>query len=394
VHRVPLGVTRPLVVARAVRGFADGFASVLLARYLVELGFSGVQIGVLLTVTLLGSAALTLLAGLRLARFGARSVLLWSCALMAATGLGFGTLTWFWPLVVVGFIGTLNPSGGDVSLFLPTEQSALAGLTSTSERPRTFGIYNLAGTLAGAAGALASALPPRLAHYAGWSVVRTERLSFLVYVATAAGAALVYAGMRENLPGPVIRTGLHRSRGIVIRLSMLFAIDSAGGGFALQSLLVLYLYLRFHLSPAATGATLAATGVLAAFSQLMSARIARRIGLVRTMVFTHLPANVCLILAGLVPNAAAAIALLLVRSALSQMDVPARQALVMRLVEPDERAAAASITNVPRSLGSAATPALAGALLDWSHLGWPLVIAGTMKATYDLLLLAQPLDRD
>jgi predicted MFS family arabinose efflux permease len=181
---------------------------------------------------------------------------------------------------------------------------------------------------------------------------------------------------------------------MVIRLSLLFSLDSAGGGFALQSLLVLYLFLRFHLSPAATGATLAATGVLSAFSQLASPRIARRIGLVRTMVFTHLAAKICLIAAGLVPNAAAAIVLLLVRSALSQMDVPVRQALVMRLVEPEERAAAASVTNVPRSLGAAATPALAGALLDWSRVGWPLVIAGAMKATYDLLLLAQPLDRD
>ena len=386
--------SRPLVVARAVRGFADGFASVLLARYLAQLGFSGLQIGVLLTATLLGSAAVTLLAGLRLSRYGARSVLLWSCALMAATGLGFGTVTWFWPLVVVGFVGTMNPSGGDVSLFLPTEQAALAGLTTTPERPRAFGFYNLAGSLAGAAGALASGLPARLAKDAGWSVVRTERLSFLIYVVTAAGAAVIYARMRENLPGPAMRTGLHRSRAIVVRLSILFAIDSAGGGFALQSLLVLYLYLRFHLSPAATGATLAATGALAAFSQLASARIANRIGLVRTMVFTHLPANVCLILAGLVPNAPLAIGLLLLRSSLSQMDVPVRQALVMRLVEPDERAAAASVTNVPRSLGTAATPALAGALFDWSHIGWPLVIAGAMKVTYDLLLLAQPLDRD
>jgi MFS family permease len=391
---VSLGATRPIVIARAVRGFADGFASVLLARYLLELGFSGLQIGLLVTATLIGSAVLTLVAGLRLSRFSARSLLLWSCALMAATGVGFGTVTWFWPLLLVGFVGTLNPSGGDVSLFLPTEQAALAGITAAVERPRAFGFYNLAGTLAGAAGALASALPARLANDAGWSVVRTERLSFLVYVVTAAGAAAVYARMGHNLPGPAVRTGLHRSRGIVIRLSVLFTIDSAGGGFALQSLLVLYLYLRFHLSTTATGATLAATGVLAAFSQLASAPIARRIGLVRTMVFTHLPANVCLILAGIVPTPAAAIALLLVRSALSQMDVPARQALVMRLVDPDERAAAASITNVPRSLGSAATPALAGALLDWSHLGWPLIIAGTMKATYDLLLLAQPLDRD
>ncbi|HVS69147.1 MAG TPA: MFS transporter [Mycobacteriales bacterium] len=387
-------MTRPLVIARGLRGFADGFASVLLARYLVELGFSGLQVGVLVTATLLGSAVLTLIAGLRLTRFGARSVLLWSCALMAATGLGFGTLRWFWPLVIVGFVGTLNPSGGDVSLFLPTEQAALAGLTPVEERPRLFGVYNLAGTIAGAAGALASALPAQVAGDFGWSVERTERLSFLIYVVVAAVAAAVYARMGDSLPGPEMRTGLHRSRAIVIRLSLLFSIDAAGGGFALQSLLVLYLYLRFHLSQPVTGATLAAAGVLSAFSQLASARIAKRIGLVRTMVFTHLPANACLILAGVVPNATAAITFLLIRSALSQMDVPARQALVMRLVEPDERAAAASVTNVPRSLGSAATPALAGALLDWSHIGWPLIIGGSLKSIYDLLLLAQPLDRD
>jgi predicted MFS family arabinose efflux permease len=288
----------------------------------------------------------------------------------------------------------LNPSGGDVSLFLPTEQAALATLTPLTERTHRFGVYNLAGTLAAAVGALFSALPARLADHQGWSVVQTERLSFLVYVVVAAGAAAVYARMGQNLPGPTVQTGLHKSRAIVIRLSLLFSIDAAGGGFAVQTLLVLYLYLRFGLSKEATGATLAAAGVLSAFSQLASARIAKRIGLVRTMVFTHLPANVCLILAGLVPNAAAAITLLLLRSSLSQMDVPARQALVMRLVEPDERAAAASVTNVPRSLGSAATPVLAGALLDWSHMGWPLVIGGALKVIYDLLLLAQPLDRD
>jgi MFS family permease len=391
---VSTAATRSLVAARAIRGFADGFASVLLARYLSQLGFSGTQVGVIVTATLLGSAVLTLLAGFRFTRFGARSVLLWSCALMAVTGLGFGTLSWFWALLVVGFVGTLNPSGGDVSLFLPTEQAALASMTDTPDRPRAFGFYNLAGALAAAAGALASALPARLAHEFHWNVEHAERTSFLLYVVTALAAAAVYRTMRTSLPGPQLRGGLRESKRIVVRLSLLFALDSAGGGFALQSLLVLYLYLRFHLSPTATGATLAATGLLAALSQLLSAPIARRIGLVRTMVFTHLPANAALIAAGLVPNARAAIALLLVRSALSQMDVPVRQALVMRLVEPEERAAAASVTNVPRSLGAAATPALAGAMLDWSHVGWPLVVAGAMKATYDLLLLAQPLDRD
>lgn len=383
-----------LVMARAIRAFADGFASVLLARYLKALGFSGLQIGVVVTATLVGSAALTLWAGLRLARFGARSVLLWSCLLTGLTGVGFGAVTGFWPLVVIGFVGTMNPTGGDVSLFLPTEQAALAHLTTTQERPHRFGVYNLAGALSAALGALASALPARLAHVYGWNVAGAERLSFLVYVPVGLGAALMYLPMRTSLPGPVLARGLHQSRGIVIRLSALFALDSAGGGLALNSLLVLYLYLRFHLSAGATGAALAGMGVLSAFSQLASARIAARIGLVRTMVFTHLPANVCLILAGVVPSPGAAIVLLLVRASLSQMDVPARQALVMRLVEPDERAAAASITNVPRSLATAATPALAGALLDWSHFGWPLVIGGATKAAYDLLLLAQPLDRD
>jgi MFS family permease len=387
-------VTRRLVVARAVRAFADGFASVLLARYLDHLGFSGLEIGVVITATLLGSAAVTLVAGLRLARLGTRTVLLWSCALMAATGVGFGTVTQFVPLVAIGFIGTLNPSGGDVSVFLPTEQAALADMTATAERPHRFAVYNLTAALAGAAGALASVLPHRIADAAGWSVVRTERLSFLVYVATAAIAAAIYRGMRDVLAGGATSRGLHRSRAIVFKLSGLFALDSAGGGLVVQSLLVLYLDRRFDLDPAATGATFAAAGVLTACSQLISARLAQRLGLVRTMVFTHLPANGFLVLAGIVPNAPLAVAFLLARAALSQMDVPARQALVMRLVDPDERAAAASITNVPRSLATALTPALAGVLLDRSTFGWPLVIAGLAKALYDLLLLALPLDRD
>jgi MFS family permease len=386
--------TRPLVIARAVRGFADGFAAVLLARYLQEIGFTSFQIGVLVTATLLGSAALTLWAGLRFNRWGAQRVLFASCALMALTGLGFATVTRFWPLIVVGFVGTLNPSGGDVSLFLPTEQAAMADLTDVRERPHRFAVYNVLATLAAAAGALASSLPERIAHAHGWDVATVMRLSFLIYVVTAATAALVYRGLRTHAQLEAPRRGLHKSRKIVIRLSALFTLDSAGGGFAVTSLLVLYLNLRFDLSPGVTGAIFAAAGVLTAFSQFVAGRLAGRIGLVRTMVFTHLPANIFLILAGIVPNATAAITFLLLRAALSQMDVPARQALVMREVEPDERAAAASVTNVPRSLGAAATPALAGLMLQHSSFGWPLVVGGVMKGAYDLLLLAQPLDRD
>jgi MFS family permease len=386
--------TRRLEVGRAVRAFADGFASVLLARYLQDLGFDAFEIGVIVTATLLGSAALTLWAGVRFARLGTRSVLLASCGLMAFTGLGFSAVTRFLPLVIVGFVGTLNPSGGDVSLFLPMEQAALADLTTESERPHRFAVYNLGATLTAAAGALASALPHRLAVWQQWDVVTVERRSFLVYVVTAATAALIYRGLPASKPISGKRRGLHKSRKIVIRLSCLFALDAAGGGFAVNTLLVLYLDLRFGLSPAVIGATLAAAGVLSAFSQLVAARLAGRIGLVRTMVFTHLPANLFLILAGIVPSAPAAIALLLMRAALQQMDVPARQALVMRLVDPDERAAAASITSVPRSLATALTPALAGLLLDKTSFGWPLIIGGAMKAAYDILLLRQPIDRD
>ena len=365
----------------------------LLARYLQALGFSNTQIGVLITATLLGSAVLTLWAGLRLNRSGAQKVLFASCGLMALTGVGFASVTRYWPLLVVAFLGTLNPSGGDVSLFLPTEQAVIADFTPPPERPHRFAIYNLYAAFAAAAGALASAVPERIADAHDWDVATVMRYSFLIYVVTAAAAAFVYRGLRTHAHLEAPRRGLHKSRDIVIRLSALFTLDSAGGGFVVTSLLVLYLDVRFNLSPGATGATLAAAGTLTAFSQLLSPRIAKRIGLVHTMVFTHLPANVCLILAGIVPNAAAAITFLLIRAALSQMDVPVRQSLVMHVVEADERAAAASVTNVPRSLGSALTPALAGIMFQHSSFGWPLVVGGVMKGVYDLLLLRQPIDR-
>ena len=194
--------TRPVVVARAIRAFADGFASILLARYLQSLGFSGFQIGVIVTATLLGSAALTLFAGLRLNRWGAQKVLYFSCALMAITGLGFASFTMFVPLVIVGFIGTLNPSGGDVSLFLPTEQAVLADMTDTPRRPHVFAFYNVVATLSAAAGALASALPNRIATMHDLDVVTVERVSFLIYVVTAARSTHACAAADTRWPRP------------------------------------------------------------------------------------------------------------------------------------------------------------------------------------------------
>jgi MFS family permease len=381
---------RILVAARALRGFADGAVSVLLAGYLGALGFTPFQVGAIVTGTLLGSAALTLAVGLFGSHLHQRSVLFFACALMFATGLGFAGLSSFWPLFVVAVAGTLNPSVGDVSVFLPTEQAALASAAAARERTSLFAWYNVSGTLAGALGALASGFPAILERR-GLSALQAQRLGFVGYAAVAVLVALLYRGLSAPLQGPVGPrvAPLRQSRAIVLRLSLLFSLDSFGGGFVVQSLLVLWLYRRFQLSVAQAGAIFFVAGVLAAFSQFASGRLAARIGLVETMVLTHLPSNVLLVLAGLMPTAPLAIAFLLLRMGLSSMDVPARQSYVMSVVPKEERSAASSVTNVPRSLASALSPLLAGALLTRSDFGWPLVCGGALKATYDLLLWRQ-----
>lgn len=364
----------------------------LLASYLSDIGFSPGQIGAIVTATLLGSAALTLLAGLLGQGLSRRRLLLGACALMAATGLGFAGVTAFWPLLVVAVAGTLNPSAGDVSLFLPTEQALVPQTVAPQDRTALFARYNLAGHFAGALGALASGLPVVLARRQGWDLAAAQRSGFLLYALVAVLLGLLYSSLSPAVeaPGPARPAApLAQSRRIVLRLAALFGIDSAGGGFVVQSLLALWLFRRFDLSQEAAGTIFFATGLLAAFSQLVSARLAARIGLINTMVYTHLPSHALLILAALMPTAPLAVALLLMRMSLSQMDVPARQSYVMAVVPPAERAAAASVTNVPRSLAAAATPYLAGVLLAHSSFGWPLICGGILKAVYDLLLLAQ-----
>jgi MFS family permease len=366
---------RRVVVVRTLRGFADGFVSVLLASHLVHLGFSPLQIGVLVTGTLVGSAVLTLVVGFGAHRLPFRTLLVGAAVLMTLTGIGFLTFTTFVPLLVVAVVGTLNPSSGDVSVFLPSEQAYLALHATGRERTKLYALYGMGGNVAGAAGALLTA-------------VVHGRVGFLVYLAVAVTAVVAYRALPVE---PVVHTGprraLHRSRRTVFELTALFSLDAAAGGFAVTSLLVLWLHLRFGLSTVTTGAVFFAVGLLAATSQLLAPRVAERVGLVRTMVFTHLPASALLVLVALAPNAPVAVTLLLLRSAFAQMDVPARQALVMAAVAPEERAAAASVTNVPRSLAAASTPAFAGWLLAHGHLAAPLVLAGVGKATYDLVLL-------
>lgn len=381
-----------LLAARALRGFADGFVSVLLAGYLTDLGFTPFQVGAIVTGTLLGSAVLTLALGLYGHGLRRRSVLTGACVLMAATGLGFATVTAFWPLLLIAVAGTLNPSSGDVSVFLPTEQPLLSDAGAPHDRTALFARYNLAGTFAGALGALASGVPVLLARRQGWDIVVAQRSGFLLYAAVAVVVAVLYSGLSpavEGEPATQKRPALASSRPIVLRLAALFSLDSFASGFAVQSLLALWLFRRFDMSVQSAGTIFFVAGLLSAGSQLAASRLAARVGLINTMVFTHLPANVFLILAAVMPSAPFAVGCLLVRMALSQMDQPARQSYVMAVVPPAERAAAASVTNVPRSLASALAPLLAGLLLERTTFGWPLIVAGLIKIGYDLLLLWQ-----
>jgi hypothetical protein len=289
---------------------------------------------------------------------------------------------------VIAVLGTLNPSAGDVSVFLPTEQAIVATEVRGHARTAAFAHYGLVGAMAGAFGALLSGVPNRVSKNSGLALVTAQRLGFVLYAAIGAGVFFLYWGLRSaSRPSAPRARGLGSSRRTVLELSALFSLDSAGGGFVVTSILVLWLQLRFDLSPGVTAGVFFAGGLLAGCSQLLAPKLASRIGMVRTMAFTHMPANVALILAAFAPSGAVAIALLLARALVSQLDVPARQAFVMTLVPEEHRPAAASVTNVPRSLASATTPLLAGALLNHSTFGWPLLIAGVMKLTYDVVLL-------
>lgn len=378
-----------LVSARGVRAFADGFVSVLLPVYLLRLGFSGFEIGGVATATLVGSSALTLLVGFIAHRFRARPLLASAALLMAATGAGFALVHGFWPLLIVAFVGTLNPSSGDVSVFLPLEQSVLSQTVSAKERTALFARYSLVGSLVGAAGALCAGLPEVIATDGPVSLTEALQGMFVLYGVLGLIALALYRRLTPALgETQQAQAPLRESRRIVYTLAALFSLDSLGAGFVVQSLLALWLFERFGLSVATAGTIFFWTGVLSAGSYLVAVRLAQRIGLVNTMVFTHLPSNVLLVLVPFMPNLPLAIVLLLARSALSQMDVPTRNSYVMAVVPAAERPAAASVTSVPRSLAAAASPILSGYLLGLSSFGWPLVIGGVLKTLYDLLLLA------
>ena len=377
-----------LLGARALRAFGDGFVSLLLPYYLMLLGYSPLQVGLLVTATLLGSGVMTLGVGFIAHRYSGRSLLLAATGLTMATGFAISVATEFWPLLIIAVCGTLNPSANDVSLFSPLEHTLLARATTAASRTALFARYSLIGALIGALGAQAAGLPDLLAAHAGAELLEAIRAMFVGYALFGAGNLFLY----RRLPRVNAATAheqsvpLHQSRRVVYTLAALFSVDSFAGGFAVQSLLALWLFQKFDLSIAAAGTIFFWAGLLTAFSHLAAARIAARIGLINTMVFTHLPANVFLILVPFMPTLPLALLFLLLRSLLSSMDVPARTSYVMAVVTPGERPAAASVTAVPRSLASAISPSLAGALLTVSSFGWPLVICGVLKIAYDLTL--------
>jgi MFS family permease len=380
-------VARTLVACRALRAFVDGYVAVLLPAYLLALGLDVWAVGILSTATLLGSAVATLAVGAWGHRFGQRSLLRGAALLMFATGAGFAGLSDFWPLLLVAFVGTLNPSSGDVSVFLPLEHARLASAAQGDARVALFARYSLIASLSAAIGALAAAVPAWLAVYAGIETLTTIRWLFALY---ALVGLLTFALYRRLPDAPAQHATpnapLGPSRPVVFRLAALFSVDAFAGGLVINSLMSLWLMQRFELSLAAAGAFFFWTGLVSAASQLAAPVVARRIGLLNTMVFTHIPANVCLVLAALAPSLPLALVLLFVRSALSQMDVPTRTAYVMSVVTPAERGAAASVTAVPRSLAAALSPSLGGALFAAGWFAAPLVLAGLLKIGYDVTL--------
>ena len=376
-----------LYAARALRGFGDGFAIIILPAYMTALGYDAIAVGLVATASLLGTALLTLIVGWIAPRHDLRALMLLGASLMAATGLAFPNVERFVLIALVAIVGTINPSAGDLGVLVPLEHAALARSATDSQRTHIFARYSLIGALSAAAGSLAASLPDFLVS-TGSTGLSAFRLMFYAYAALGVLSAALYrrvprATAQEEAP----HAPLGPSRRTVYKLAALFSIDAFAGGFVAQSLLVLWLFERFDLSLSAAGLFFFWSSSLSAFSYPVAAWLAKRIGLVNTMVFSHIPSSLFLILAAFAPNLYAALGLLLLRAALSQMDVPTRTSYVMAVVTPAERPAAASVTAVPRSLASAISPAISGALLMTAFSGLPLVVCGTLKIGYDLALL-------
>ena len=372
---------RLLFATRFIRLFAYGSLSVVLVFYLIGNGLSEQQTGWLVTLTLAGDVAVSLFLTTRADRLGRRRVLIAGALLMAAAGAVFASTRMFALLLIAGTLGVISPSGNEVGPFLPIEQAALSSVIPGRLRTEVFAWYTLAGAVATASGALAAGL------------FGTDHHRVILFYAVLGGLlAMLFSRLSsatEVMPsaGKPTLSGLHKSRGVVAKLSVLFALDSFAGGFVMQSFAAYWFYLRWGVSPEKLGAIFFGANLLAGLSALVASRMARRFGLIRTMVITHLPSNVLLILVPLMPTLPLAITVLLLRFSISQMDVPTRQAYTMAVVDPDERSAAAGITGVARTTGAALSPFLVGLMFARpSLINLPFILGGTLKIVYDLLV--------
>src|SRR5258707_1221604 len=372
-----------LYVARGLRGFGDGFAILILPAYMTVLGYDAAAVGIVATASLLGTALLTLTVGWIAPRHDLRALLLFGAGLMVVTGLAFPNVEHFALIALVAFIGTVNPSGGDLGVLVPLEHAVLARGATDDKRTRVFARYSLIGALSTAAGSLAASLPDFLVS-TGSTRLGAFRLMFYAYAALGVLSAVLYRQV-PHAPAEAKppQAPLGPSRATVYKLAALFSIDAFAGGFVAQSLLVLWLFQRFDLSLSAAGLFFFWSSTLSAFSYPVAAWLAKRVGLVNTMVFTHIPSSLFLIMAAFSPNLYVALGLLLLRSALSQMDVPTRTSYVMAVVTPAERPAAPPVTAVARRPAAAVNPAVSGGLLMTAVFRLPPGVCGTPQIPHD-----------
>ena len=382
-----------LFTTRIIRLFAYGFLSVILAFYLIVVGLDERAVGLLFSFTLAGDAGISLWLTTSADRIGRRKMLLIGALLMVMAGVAFLLTRNPLLLTAAAIIGVISPSGNEIGPFLSIEQAALTQLVPDQRRTRTFAWYNLAGSFATATGALAGGWLATILQSKGWSALASYQIILTGY-ALAGGVLMVLffnlssAVEAAKALNPVRRTlGLHQSRGVVARLSALFAVDAFAGGLVIQSLMAYWFHARFGVDEGVLGSIFFGANILAGISALLAVRFAAKFGLINTMVYTHIPSSIFLMLVPLMPNLPLAIAVLLARFSISQMDVPTRQSYTMAVVAPDERSAAAGVTNIARSVGAALSPSLSGLLLSIPALfSAPFFLCGGLKIVYDLVL--------
>ena len=383
-----------LFTTRTIRLFCYGFLSVVLALYLSEVGLSERQIGLLFTLTLAGDAGISLWLTTTADRFGRRRTLLAGALLMMGAGLVFILTRNPFALMLAAIIGVISPSGNEIGPFLSVEQAGLTQLVPNERRTQVFAWYNLVGSFATATGALSGGWLVSGLQSGGWSALDAYRVVLSGYALGGLALAVLFLFVGKEIEAPASdpakRTtfGLHRSRGVVFRLSALFSLDAFAGGLIVQSMIAYWFHVRFGVDAGVLGSIFFGANVLAGVSALLAVRLAARIGLINTMVFTHIPSNILLMLVPLMPSLPLAIGILLLRFSISQMDVPTRQSYTMAVVDPDERSAASGVTAIARSVGAALSPALTGFFFGVpALLSLPFFLSGGLKILYDLALL-------